>query len=508
MPSQKTTVFKKINHPLLFAIVFFCCAAVMIIELVGSRVIAPYVGTSVYVWTSLIGIILGSLSLGYFWGGRIADINASVKGLAGILFLSGISTTGIVYFRYAAYTTGILGSELSIASILFAPLLFVPATFFFGMITPYVTRLRLENLETSGSAVGGLYALSTIGSIVGTFLGGFFLISYFGNTNILLFLGIATIILSLLVWLLQKRSSVFPSVTILGIFLSLMAFQIPRALPVSGNLIADLDTKYKRVWVYDGKDAKTGRSTRILTDTVFGIQSGIFLDDPSELLFGYQKYFDLGFHFKPEAKHALMIGAGAFTYPPHYLKEKPENTMDVVEIDPTLKEIAKKYFSFSENSHLSTIDEDGRIFLNDTEKTYDSIFIDAFTSLLSIPYQLTTKEAVETVYNKLEDDGVVIVNIISGIEGYRGEFLRAEYATYKSVFPTVLLFKVHGEKSDSLIQNLILVAFKKGDPELTSRDKNIQALLKNLYQKPIAEDMPILRDDFAPVEKYTAKLML
>ena len=480
----------------------------MIIELVGSRIISPYVGTSIYVWTSLIGIILGSLSLGYYLGGRSADKNPNLKTLSLILLLSGISTVAIIYLRYIAYRLGIFNSEFNLLSIIFAPFIFVPSTLFFGMVTPYIIRLHLKNIETSGAAVGKLYALSTIGSIIGTFLGGFLLISYFGSTNILIILGIITICLSLIVYLFHKKDLGFPLVVCLAIGLSLLTFRTPTAIPTPGNLVADIDTPYKRLWIFDSTDYVTKLPTRIITDTVFGSQSGIFLDNPSELLFEYQKYFDLVSHFSPSGKKLLMIGAGAFTYPAHYLANNSTGTIDVVEIDPSMEEISTKYFSLVKDPRLKIIHDDGRIFLNKTSEVYDGIFVDAFTSLLSIPYQLTTKETVDKLYEKVSLDGAVIVNIISAIEGGKGEFLRAEYVTYKTVFPTVLLFKVYEHINDKTVQNIILVATKKPAPTLQSRDTELNRLLKNIYTKKIKEDMPILYDDFAPVEKYTAKLIL
>ncbi len=499
---KKTEVF------ILPIVVFFCGMSVMIIELVGSRIIAPYVGTSIYVWTSLIGIVLGSLSLGYYFGGRWADKNASLKNLAIIIFVAGISTIAIIYLRYLSYYFGIFGPVFRASSIIYAPLLFFPSTFFFGMISPYTTRLYIKNIETSGSSIGRLYALSTIGSIVGTFLGGFFLVSYFGSSKILLILGILTLILSFFVYSLEKISWKFFVLVLIGIYISFFAFSLSGAIPVSGNILADIDTPYKRVWVYDTYDRETKKPIRILTDTIFGSQSGIFLDDPSKHLSKYQEYFDLSNHFNPESKKILMIGAGAFTYASDYLRKKPAGSIDVVEIDPDLKKISTDYFSLVEDPRLKIIHDDGRIFLNNDKNIYDSILMDAFNSLLSIPYQLTTKETVDNIYNKLSKNGVVIVNVISAIQGHRGEFLRAEYATYKSVFPTVLVFKVSESTSDNLPQNLILVGLKSENPKLVAKDAELNKLLQTLYKKEIALDMPILYDDFAPVEKYAAKMML
>ncbi|MFH1533488.1 MAG: fused MFS/spermidine synthase, partial [Nitrospirota bacterium] len=155
-------------------IVFFSGAIVMVLELVGSRVLAPYVGTSILVWTSLIGIILGSLSLGYYLGGRIADKKASFRILAFILFSAAILITLTTLIKSPVLTfiqTSI--RDLRTASVVATILLFTPASIALGMVSPYSVKLKLHRLEATGRTVGNLYALSTIGSIVGTFLAGF-----------------------------------------------------------------------------------------------------------------------------------------------------------------------------------------------------------------------------------------------------------------------------------------------------------------------------------------------
>lgn len=504
---NQTTERPRLTRMTLLFTVFFSGLAVMVIELVGSRVVAPYVGTSVYVWTSLIGIILGSLSLGYYIGGRLSDNNPNLKTLAFIIFFAGLFTSLIIYFRYLAVLFGIFGKTFDFWSVVFAPLLFVPSTFLFGMIPPYIIRLHLKNIETSGSNVGKIYALGTIGSILGTFMGGFFLISYFGNSNILIILGILTILLSFIIYSLEKKSVNFSVMVLLALSFSYISSFNPETMPIQGKLILDKDTPYKRIWIYDGIDSQSEKPTRIMTDSIFGSQSGMFLDNTDEYLFDYHKFFELANHFNPDGKKSLMIGAGAFTFQSKYLNDNPDKTIDVVEIDPELKEISEKYFGLTDNPRLGIIHQDGRIFLNQTEEIYDTIFIDAFTSLLSIPYQLTTKEALQNVYNRLTKEGVVLTNIISGIEGHRGEFFRAEYSTYKSVFPTVLTFKVHKEIDDKNVQNLVIVGLKTKNYNLQNKNEKLKNLLANIYEKEIPLDIPVLLDEFSPVERYTAKMM-
>jgi len=189
-----------------------------------------------------------------------------------------------------------------------------------------------------------------------------------------------------------------------------------------------------------------------------------------------------------------------------FLFKYSEATIDVIEIDPMVTELAKKYFNLKEDPRLNIYHEDGRVFLNRTKEKYDAIFGDAFSSYYSLPYQLTTKEAVQKKYNILNDNGVVILNIISSIEGEKGKFLRAEYATYKSIFPQVYLFPVTQPDYGSIVQNIILVALKsEKDQVFNSEDLELNEYLNHLWTKKIDMDMPILTDDYAPVDYYISK---
>lgn len=177
----------KISKYLLEIVVFVCGAVVMIFELVGSRVLGPYFGTSIVVWTSLIGIILGSLSLGYYLGGKIADKKSSFKGLSLIIFFAAISIGLTVIIKdFWLFVLQNSFTDIRTSSVLASLSLFLPASVFLGMVSPYAVKLKLKNLNTSASTVGTLYAISTIGSIFGTFLSGFYLIPHFGTNKLLI----------------------------------------------------------------------------------------------------------------------------------------------------------------------------------------------------------------------------------------------------------------------------------------------------------------------------------
>lgn len=483
-------------------IVFICGAVVMIFELVGSRVLGPYVGTSIFVWTSLIGIILGSLSIGYYLGGNIADKNPKINTLSLIVFLSAIFiglTIIIKDFLLIYLQTGI--PNIKVSSVIASLLLFSPASILLGMVSPYAAKLKLDSLNTSGKTIGNLYAISTAGSIFGTFLSGFYLIPHFGTNKLLIILSITLIITSLFLFskkIIKSRLSILILMIIGWYFVTGFNY-------LSQNTgFIDIDTAYNRIWIYDYINQKTNKSARIM-----GINnenhSSMFLDS-DELTNEYTKYYHLAKHFFPDFKTTLMFGGAGYSYPKSFLNSYAEATIDVVEIDPMVTKLAKKYFNLKENFRLNIYHEDGRVYLNKTQKKYDVIFGDAFSSHYSLPYQLTTKEAIQKKYNILNDNGVVILNLISAIDGKKGAFLRAEYATYKIIFPQVYLFPVQEATDGNEVQNIILIALKSKDKQnFNDADPGLNEYLQHLWKKEIADDVPILTDDFAPVDFYISK---
>ena len=482
--------------------VFICGAVVMIFELAGSRVLGPYFGTSIFVWSSLIGIILGSLSLGYYLGGKIADRKPDFNSLSLIIFLSSIfiGLTVLIKDPLLAFLQANF-ADIKISSVFASLIIFLPASLLLGMVFPYATKLKLNSLNKSGSTVGNLYAISTAGSIAGTFLAGFYLIPQFGTNKLLIVLSMTLIVVSIT---LSAKQLTKTKLLVLIIFLSgWMATNQLNSIYEKNGFI-DIDTAYNRVRIYNYKDITTGKLVKIMSINNEN-HSSMFLDSDS-LVNEYTKYYHLVKHFNPNFKRALMLGGAGYSYPKDYLLKYPESTIDVVEIDPTVTELAKKYFNLKENPRLNIYHEDGRVYLNATQKKYDVIFGDAFASRYSVPYQLTTKEAVQKAYNILNNDGLVILNIVSSLEGKSGEFLRAEYATYKDVFPQVYLFPVTAPNNEKKVQNIILMALKSEiHPVFSSDNPEISEYLQHLWKKGVNPDMPILTDNCAPVEYYINK---
>jgi spermidine synthase len=259
------------------------------------------------------------------------------------------------------------------------------------------------------------------------------------------------------------------------------------------------------VRVFRSIDAKTEKSIVALTTSPLSVQSAMFTDS-DELVLNYTRFYHLLRHFKPDFENTLMIGGAGYSFPKEFLRKYPNKKIDVVEIDPGMTQIARDYFRLEDNPNLRIFHEDGRIFLNQAadKRQYDAILLDAFGSVYSVPYQLTTREAIQKMHGSLTDDGVVILNLISAIESGGSLFLQAEYKTFAEVFQHVYLFKIESEKPDNIAQNLILVASKSGKLSLERNDPEISALLQKRYEKPLNLTAPILTDDLAPVEYYSS----
>ena len=493
-----------IKRNILELAVFICGAIVMIYEIIGSRIVSPYIGTSTYVWTSLIGVILGSLSLGYWIGGRVADRRPSIRMLALVIFVAAALVSVTVLVKDVALSAiAAMPFGLEIKSVLASLLLFAPASVAFGFVTPYAVKLRMLSIEDSGKTVGRLYALSTVGSIAGTFLAGFVLVPFVGSTRTLYLLAVVLVIVSALIAPLKMaRANVM--VLILAA-IAIISTELTTFYARSVKDLHDIDTEYSRVQIFKATDHATDRPIRAMAIDPYFVQSVIYLDG-DELFARYTHYYHLIRTVRPGFRRTLMIGGAGYSFPQKYLQTYPDAEIDVVEIDPGMTRIARRFFRLRDDPRMRIIHEDGRVFLNHAEAGgYDAVLMDAFGSLFSVPYQLTTLEAVRHVSRVLNDDGVVIFNVGSAIRGDASRFLQAELATYRSVFTRVYLFKVQSERQDDETQNLVIVACK-ADCGLSNStaDPEIERLLSNRYAHEFPIAVPPLTDDLAPVEYYNS----
>jgi predicted membrane-bound spermidine synthase len=483
-------------------VVLICGAVVMVYEITGSRVLAPFIGTSTYIWTSLIGVILGALSLGYWFGGRMADRvpKASVLATA-ILAAAGLIAVTILVKDPFLTAIAAFPAGLEIKAVIAAQILFAPASVALGFVTPYAVKLRMDSLGEAGRTVGRLYALSTIGSIVGTFAAGFVLLPFLGSNRTLYLITTTLVIVTLL--LIPFRLDRKNVGVILVLLLAIAANELTSYAMYRSIGYEDIDTEYSRVRVFRTTDPTTEREIEAMTFDPHSTQSAMFTDS-DDLVFQYTKFYHLIRALKPNFQRSLMIGGAGYSLPKAYLATYPNAMLDVVEIDPTLTDIARRRFRLKDDPRLRIFHEDGRVFLNQAEPaSYDVVMMDAFGSLFSVPYQLTTVEAVTQIHKTLKDDGVVVFNIGSAIRGDGSLFLQAEFATYKQVFPYVHLFKVRPERPDTELQNLIVVACKSEClPGSSVPDLLINSLLSRRHIEEFPITVPVLTDDLAPVDRY------
>jgi spermidine synthase len=499
MPDRRT-----LSKIILEITVFVCGALVMIYEIIGSRLLSPFIGSSIYVWTSLIGVILAALSVGCWLGGTTADRKPELKILASIIFLAGGMIAVTILFKDIILSV-IAESPLilELKSLAAAVLLFAPTSVLLGFVTPYAVKLKMSSLADAGKTVGRLYALSTVGSILGTFLAGFFLIPFVGSTKTLYLIGFCLIALSVLLAPLTVTKT---NLTVLILFIfGISATELQSFYLLKTSDLHDIDTEYSRVQIFTTNDQASGKKIRAMAIDPYFIQSKMFLES-DELASEYAKYYHLIRHFKPDFQTTLLIGGAGYSFPKEYLTTYPGKQIEVVEIDPQMTAIAKKYFRLPENENLKIDHEDGRVFLNRTDSNrYDAVLLDAFGSLFTVPFQLTTIEAVGEISRVLKDDGVVIFNVGGAIKGSASRFLLSEIATYRQIFPQVYLFKVRPERADEEVQNLIIVASKNRNPvDLKSSDPKLSKILDNFYLEPLNPAGKILTDDLAPVEFYNS----
>ena len=310
--------------------VFICGAALMILELVGSRILAPYIGTSIVVWTSLIGIIMGALSLGYYFGGKIADRGARPRDLALIILLAAFFIFSTIFLNADVLQLfRLANSNLYFNAVADTLVLFAIPSFLLGIVSPYAVKLKISSLDYSGRTVGDLYAVSTMGSIAGTFAAGFWLIPFLGTVRILYFIVILLALASIFAWAQKFLKTRLLAIVIL---IAAMIFSLVRSAQAK---VIDIDSQYNRIFVAPSFDREANRPTLSLSTDPYGTQSAMFTDRDNDLVFKYLKYYRLADVINPRINRALMIGAAAYAYPKDFLKSHT-GSMDVVEIDPQM----------------------------------------------------------------------------------------------------------------------------------------------------------------------------
>jgi spermidine synthase len=412
-----------------YAIVFISSACIMILELVAGRIVAPYVGVSLYTWTSIIGIVLAGISLGNYIGGRLADRWGSLR-LLGLLFLlSGLTSFGVLAVDLVG--TRLPGDWPVILEILVLVmvLFFVPCLIL-GTISPVVAKLAVRDLAKTGTTVGKIYAAGTVGSIVGTFATGFVLIAWFGTTTIVW--GVALVLLGMA--LLFFWAGRWQAMVAAGL---IVVFGLAGAQTVGWlSSRCTMETNYFCIKVR--ADEHNGKPMRVLVlDRL--VHSYSSLEDPTQLVYGYEQlYAQLTRYWTQRGgdPRALFIGGGGYTFPRYMEAVYPGSEIDVIEIDPGVTQVAYDLLGLDRDTAIRSFNEDARLFLQrEPDRGYDLIMGDAFNDF-SVPYHLTTLEFNQRVRAWLDDEGLYLVNII---DGPRADFVRSYTHTLRQTFEYVYL---------------------------------------------------------------------
>lgn len=485
---------------------FFSGAGIMILELTGSRLVAPFFGTSLIVWTALIGVMMISLCIGNWLGGHIADKHPEKRVLGHILMLAAIITALTAFIGNAVLSQLVMHNiNIYLASIIAAAIIFAPSSILMGMVSPLTARLAMRNVESSGVTVGRLSALNSAGSICGTFLGGFVLISMFPSGVILMILAGAMALLSMIVYTAAWAGTLLLACALGAAAWSAQVYGLPMT-PVGVHI----DTHYNHISIVENH-MLDGRRVRLMMTDPTAAQSLIYPDSPNELVSDYTPFYDLAFHFKPDTKKILMLGGGGYCVPRHILSERNNVSFDVVELDPGITEAARKYFDLKDNNNMRIFHEDARTFINknnnlNNDLKYDAVFMDVFNSWYSIPFHMTTVEAAAAIKKLMKPDGVLIMNVLTSLYGPRSGVFHGIYAAFAKSFPVMMIFPATAPEPRYVYshQNIMLVALCSENPSVPpAPDVMTALLLANQWRGAFKPEIEAFTDEFAPVERYS-----
>ena len=472
--------------------------AVLVIEITAIRMLAPFFGNSIFTISSVIGIILAALGLGYYLGGSLADRKPSAAWFFSLIVAAGFAVLLLQFLNAVllpgiAYKLSLIDGPLIVSFLMF----FLPALFL-AMLSPFAIALlhAREAGKGVGSASGLVFFWSTLGSIAGSLATGFLLIPHWGIGSIVAGTGSALVLLGAAGLLLTRTP---PKILPIGLAILGLASGFALRQPATADgVVYAADGLYERIVIRDLP--YRGRSARVLLQDL-NVSGGLVLDDGS-MAFDYTKYFDLYRLFTPELKTALAIGGGAYTVPRSILHDSPRAIVDVAEIDPSLHALALRYFDLPDDARLRNHVTDGRRFLYDTQERYDLIFSDAYRSFVSAPPQFATLEFFRLARSRLRENGVLIANFYGSLAPDTRAAIYSVLRTMRAAFPQVYVVATTGPESEEL-QNFIFVGHNAPNPDKRV-DLGRAAALEWRAEEALLDAYPVLTDDFAPLEYYAA----
>ncbi len=516
MISATMLVMERNIRYFLYGTVFLTGLAVLVVEVTAVRILSPYFGSSLYVLSSVLTVILGALSVGYYVGGKLSDRYPRQELLFGIIALSGVTVlasefASLLLLPYTESIFSIITGPLFLAMVLF----FTPA-FLLGIVSPYVIKLQslVTKSDEIGSVVGATFFWGTFGSITGSLLTGFVLVPFLGITLTVVSTGVGLCVLGLggmfVVRSLQNRGTVstkiwrFVFVIVLtATILFLLIESIAHAYAYPYTVVHRSDGLYSQLLVYE-MDYREHDLRVLKQDT--NNSSATYLDS-YDLVFGYTQFAEFYQLLKPDTKHFLMIGAGSYSIPRTLVARNPTIQVTVSDLEPTLLPLAQEYFDLSDITRIQSVFIDGRVFLSRSTTTYDVIFGDAFGTDLSIPAHLATQEFFTEVKEHLTDEGIFMMNYIGTLQGETPTLTGSLTKTLRSVFPNLAMYVFEKDKPNER-QNIMFIARNGSSPielpdvqvletngaRLTVEDMEILPSALNL------KDEFMLTDDHAPVE--------
>jgi spermidine synthase/MFS family permease len=483
------------------ALVFLSSAAVLVLEILAARLMAPYVGVTLEVYTAIIGVVLAGIAVGSWLGGRAAD-RVDPRGMVGPLLIVG----GILAFLSLPLVDG-LGGGLRGATAGTTTLLtflgfFAPAAVL-SAVTPAIIKLRLASLDETGRVVGRLSAISTAGAIVGTFITGFVLVAAWPSRPVVRVVAVSLVLLGIGVslWLRRARPLSVGSV-IAAVLAGLFSFAASHP--------CEHESAYYCAYIEQDPDRESGRA--LWLDTLR--HSYVDLEDPSHLEFTYMQWFgDVLTALAPEGEplEVLHVGGAGFTMPQYLREEHPGSTSTVLELDELLVELAVEKLGLELDDDIEVLTGDARLGIRRTpQDAYDVVIGDAFGGV-AVPWHLTTVEFLEQVEARLTADGVYVMNLVDYAE--RG-FLRAQAATVAAVFDHIAVIAApdsFGPSGGTVGGNFVLVASHQQLPVDGIRDANAarardDEILTGAQLDEFVGDAEVLTDDHAPVDQLLTPL--
>lgn len=491
-----------IKNLYLFFVVFIAGAAVLAVEILGTRILGPFYGVSLFLWSALIAVTLIALSVGYMLGGRWADKGARLYRLCYLLLGAGIWLLLIPWFKYPLLEV----SEpfgLRFAVLLVSFLLFAPPLTLLGMVSPYAIRIRALSLNEVGRTAGDLYAVSTIGSVIAALLTGFFLIPSFGVQRLLVLIGMTLIITALLGVMtshhLKKRGTALVLIFFIIILLSWKALSGKMATD-SGALMVE-QSPYAEIRVVDMDNKR-----HLVIDG--GVHTIIELNTGNSK-FPYTSVLGLANYFFEQPGDMLLIGLGGGTVAKEFHREGW--LVDAVEIDLVVSRVARHYFDLQPQD-ARIFHSDGRQFLIAHERSYDLIVMDAFGSS-AIPFHLVTEEFFGLVVSRLKYKGIFAVNL--EVRGWDDLVVASVAATLKQHFEWVLALPA--DHNPQRLGNLVLLAANhelkpwrqfhgaNRSPKFTW-NRHYQQQAWNYRFVPDYRNASVLSDDLNPIELWSEQI--